>query len=161
MELQDLIASMAALRERVQRLEDEREVTRLATRYGFAVDLGDADATAALYTADTEIDVGPGSQFRGTEGVRSLVTGERHQAILGRCAHTLGPLSVRVDGDRAVATGYVRVYVADPDGDEAKLWRMSFTRLELVREESGWRIARRTSRTLGSERAPELLRAGL
>lgn len=161
MELQALIATVAELRARVQRLEDEREVTRVALRYGFAVDLGDADATAALYTADTEIDLGAGSRFRGSAGARSLVTDARHQAIVGRCAHTLGPLCVEIDGDRGTAIGYVRVYVADPPGGDAKLWRMSFTRLELVRESSGWRIARRTSRALGTERAPELLRAGL
>jgi ketosteroid isomerase-like protein len=159
----DLAQTVAELVARVQRLEDEREITRVLTRYGFAVDVGDADACAALYTDDTVIDLGPTSQFHGTEGARQLVLDERHQAIVGRCAHTLGPfvVDVDVDGDRAVATGYVRVYVSDPDMRNPRLWRIGSTRLELERAGTTWRIATRRSRSLGADDAAELLRSGL
>ena len=50
--MDDLAATIADMQARLARLEDEREITRVLTRYGFAVDLGDADATAALYTDD-------------------------------------------------------------------------------------------------------------
>ena len=78
--------TLADLEARVRRLEDERDVTAVLTRYGFSVDLGDADATEALYTDDTVIDLGPGSEFCGADGARQLVLDERHQAIVGRCA---------------------------------------------------------------------------
>ena len=82
----DLWAASGMLTARVNHLEDEREITHVLTRYGFAVDLGDVDATAALYTDDAVIDLGPGSTFSGIEGARQLVLDERHQAIVGRCA---------------------------------------------------------------------------
>ena len=156
----DLIAELAA---RVQRLEDEREITRVLTRYGFAVDVGDADETAALYTVDTVIDLGPGSQFTGTVGARQLVLDERHLDIVGRCAHTMGPfvVDVDVDGDHAIATGYVRVYISDPDMRNPRLWRLGFTMFDLVRREGRWQIARRVSRSVGAEDGAALLRAGL
>ena len=159
----DLAATVAALAARVAVLEDEREITRVLSRYGFAVDAGDADACAALYTADTVIDLGPGSEFSGAAGARMLVEDERHQAIVGRCAHTLGPfvVDVAVDGDRATATGYVRVYVSDPDQRNPRLWRIGYTTFDLVRDGATWRIARRTSRSLGAEAGAELLRTGL
>ena len=159
-ELEQVVADLAA---RLERVEDEREITRLLTLYGFAVDVGDADAAAGLYTEDTVIDLGPGSQFEGLAGARQLVLDERHQAIVGRCAHTVGPLivDVDVDGDHASAAGYVRVYVSDADTGEPQLWRISYTRFELVRSGTSWRIRARTSRPVGVDDAVELLRPSL
>lgn len=159
----DLQATVATLAARVTALEDEREITRVLTRYGFAADVGDPDACAALYTTDTVIDLGPGSEFTGTAGARMLVEDERHQAIVGRCAHTLGPfvVDVAVDGDRATATGYVRVYVSDPDQRNPRLWRIGFTRFDLVRAGATWRIAERRSRSLGADDGAALLASGL
>jgi ketosteroid isomerase-like protein len=155
-----IIADLAA---RLQRLEDEREIQRVLTCYGFAVDLGDADATAALYTDDTVIDLGPTSRFGGAEGARQLVLDHRHQEIVGRCAHTMGPFVVDVDptGDRATATGYVRVYVSDADMRNPRLWRIGYTHFGLVRAGTTWRIATRLSRSVGADDGASLLRNGL
>ena len=154
------IADLAA---RVQLLEDEREITRVLTRYGFAVDIGDADATAGIYTDDTMIDLGLTSRFHGSDGARQLVLDERHQEIVGRCAHTMGPfvVDVDVDGDRATATGYVRVYISDPDMRNPRLWRIGYTKLELRRSGRTWQIAERLSRSVGAEDGAEVLRFGL
>jgi ketosteroid isomerase-like protein len=159
----DQWAALGQLMARVQLLEDEREISRVLTRYGFAVDIGDADATSALYTDDTVIDLGPGSTFSGIEGARQLVLDERHQAIVGRCAHTMGPFVTDIDvtGDRASAIGYVRVYISDPDMRNPRLWRIGYTRLELVRSGETWRIANRLSRSLAADDAAEVLRDGL
>jgi ketosteroid isomerase-like protein len=161
--MDDLVRTVAELAARVRRLEDEREITRVLTRYGFAVDVGDADACAALYTDDTVIDLGPTSRFHGSDGARQLVLDERHQAIVGRCAHVMGPfvIDVDVDGDRACATGYVRVSISDPDMRNPRLWRIGFTRLDLVRAGTTWKIATRVSRSLGAEDGAALLRTAL
>lgn len=162
-ERDDVWTAFELLTARVQLLEDEREIGRVLTRYGFAVDMGDADATAALYTDDTVIDLGPTSMFSGIDGARQLVLDERHQAIVGRCAHTMGPFVTDIDvtGDRATAIGYVRVYISDPDMRNPRLWRIGYTRLELVRDGGTWRIATRLSRSLAAEDAAEVLRDGL
>ena len=161
--MDDTTPTIAELAARVQRLEDEREITRVLTRYGFAVDLGDADATGALYTDETVIDLGLTSEFRGTEGARQLVLDERHQEIVGRCAHTMGPfvIDVDIDGDHATATGYVRVYISDPDMRNPRLWRIGYTKLELRRSGAKWQIAERLSRSIGADGGAELLRFGL
>jgi ketosteroid isomerase-like protein len=158
-DLSSLVSDLAA---RVQRLEDEREITRVLISYGFAVDMGDADLTAELYTDDTVIDLGPTSRFTGAAGARQLVLDERHQEILGRCAHTMGPfvVDVDVDGDRATATGYVRVYISDVDMRNPRLWRIGYTTFELDRAGGTWKIAVRLSRSLGAEAGAELLRVG-
>lgn len=150
-----------ALERRVQRLEDERAIHRTLVRYGFAVDSGDADATAALYTHDCviELDFDGGRTFRGHEGAKRLVDDETHQSLLPQCAHLIGPMSIEVDGDHAVATGYATV--VRRTGDDFGIWREGCGRWELVRQDGTWRISHRTSIAVGSAAAQALLTAGL
>ncbi len=152
---EDVAARLAALERRVAALEDELAIHRLLASYGFAVDTGDADATAALITEDGVYDVDGTLVMRGRDGVAAMVRGERHQALLPRCAHTIGPAVVTLHGDRAVATAYSRVYLRS--GDDVALWRLSFNRFELERRDGAWQIARRTTRLVGHEEAQRIL----
>jgi ketosteroid isomerase-like protein len=157
--MSDLATRLADLTRRVQALEDERAIHQHLTRYGFAVDRGDADATAALFTEDSVSDVDRGWLFmQGRQAVREMVLGPRHQAMLPNCAHMQGPFVVEVAGDRAVASGYSRVYLRR-DGDIA-IYRVSFNRWELERHGTGWQIVRRETRLLGRPDAGELLSKG-
>jgi ketosteroid isomerase-like protein len=150
-----------ALERRVQRLEDERAIQRTLVRYGFAVDSGDAEATAALYTHDCviELDFGGGRTFSGHEGAKGLVEDETHQSLLPDCAHLIGPVAIEVDGDHAVATGYATV--VRRTGDDYAIWREGCGRWQLVRADGVWRISRRTSIAVGSAAAQALLAEGL
>lgn len=146
---------LVALERRVAALEDELAIHRLIVTYGFAVDTGDAERTAELFTEDGLYDVDRTLVMHGREGVREMVLGKNHQALLPNCAHTIGPAVVELDGDRAVATAYSRIYRRR--GDAIELWRLSFNRFELERRAEGWQIARRTTRLLGHEEAQALL----
>lgn len=150
---------LARLERRVATLEDELAIHRLIVTYGFAVDTGDAAATGALFTEDTLYDVDTTLVMRGRSGVEDMVRGPRHQSLLPNCAHTIGPAVVRVDGDRAVATAYSRIYKRD--GETIGLWRLSFNRFELERRDGRWRIARRTTRMLGHDEAHALFARAL
>ncbi len=145
-----------ALARRVRALEDELAVHRVIVRYGFAVDTGDADGAAAVFTEDAVYDVDGPLRMEGREAVRNMVRGPRHQATLPNCAHQIGPAVVEIDGDRALATGYSRVYVRRAAGIE--IYRVSFNRWELERRDGEWLIARRTTRLLGHEEAARLFR---
>jgi len=157
--MDDLRQQVAALARRVQALEDELAVHRQIVRYGFAVDTGEADGAAALFTEDAVYDVDGPLLMRGRDGVRAMVRGPRHQAMLPRCAHQIGPAVVEVHGDRATAVGYSRVYVRREAGIE--IYRVSFNRWELVKGNGEWRIARRTTRILGHDEAQTLFRDAL
>lgn len=150
---------LAALEARVAALEDELAVHRLVTRYGFAVDTGEADATAALFSGDCVFDVDGRNVMRGPADVRAMVDGPGHRSLLPDAAHCIGPAVVEVRGDTAVATGYSRIY--HREGDDIRLFRLGFNRWELVRIGDGWRIRRRTTRMLGTEEAQRVLRGGV
>lgn len=137
---------VAALAKRVEALEDELAIHRLIVRYGFAVDVGDADGAAAVFTEDGVYDVDVG-RMAGRDAVRAMVRGERHQAMVGHCAHQIGPAVVRLDGDRATATGYSRVYLQTVAGTH--VYRVSLNEWSLVKRDGAWLIAHRTTRMLG------------
>jgi ketosteroid isomerase-like protein len=154
----DLLARLSALEDRVGVLEDELAITRTVVEYGFAVDTGDAGATGARFTEDAVFDV-DGGVMRGREQVEAMVLGDGHQRLLPNCAHTIGPVVVRPDGDTAEVVGYSRIYVRDDDGFD--LFRIGCNHWQMRREADGWRIASRTTRVLGSEEAQAVLHLGL
>jgi uncharacterized protein (TIGR02246 family) len=141
---------VAALAKRVEALEDELAIHRLIVRYGFAVDVGDADGAAAVFTEDGVYDVDVG-RMTGRDAVRAMVRGARHQAMVGHCAHQIGPAVVELDGDRATAKGYSRVYLQTVAGTHVH--RVSLNEWSLVKRDGGWLIARRTTRMLGHDEA--------
>jgi ketosteroid isomerase-like protein len=146
---------IALLETRLRRIEDELAIHRRIVAYGFAVDTGDADATAELFAEEGVYDVDGTLIMNGREGVRSMVRGARHQSLLPNCAHTIGPAIVEVDGDRAVATAYSRIYLRRKGGIE--LLRLSSNRFELERRGESWEIVLRTTRRIGTEAAQDLL----
>jgi uncharacterized protein (TIGR02246 family) len=154
----DLAAQVAALAQRVQALEDELAIHRLIVRYGLAVDTGDAAQTAAVFAPDGVYDADV-RLMQGRAGVAAMVAGERHQGMVGRCAHQIGPAVVRVDGDRALALGYSRVYLQSDQG--IGIYRISMNRWELARRAGAWLITRRVTRLLGHAEAAALFAAGL
>jgi uncharacterized protein (TIGR02246 family) len=155
--MDDLHATIADLTRRVRALEDEITIHRLIVRYGLAVDVGDGESAAAVFTEDALYDVDGPLRMEGRAGVRAMVEGARHQGMLPNCAHQIGPAVVTVDGDRAIATGYSRVYLRR--GNEIGIYRVSFNRWECERRDGEWLVARRTTRRLGHAEAAALFRS--
>jgi len=156
--MKDLEQKLDALARRVQALEDELAIHRVIVRYGLAVDIGDADGAAATFTEDTIYDVDVGL-MRGRDGVRQMVRSERHQNMVGHCAHQIGPAVVEIQGDRAVATGYSRVYLHKDGG--IHVYRVSLNHWELERREGQWLIVHRTTRLLGHPEARRVFETAL
>jgi uncharacterized protein (TIGR02246 family) len=154
----DLEQRVEQLSRRLQAVENELAIQKLITRYGFAVDIGDADRTAEVFAEDGIYDADV-RLMRGRKDVRDMVRSQRHQQMVGRCAHQIGPAVVKVDGDRAIAVGYSRVYLRGEDG--IGIYRVSYNHWTLERRESQWLITYRRTRLLGHEEAVALLRAGL
>jgi hypothetical protein len=154
----DVSAIIDQLADRVQALEDELAITRLLISYGFAVDTDDVEAMLALFHPDIRVVVDGSWEMNGHEAAREIVKGPTHQSYLPLCAHNIGPFTVDVDGSRAVAKGYSRVYLRTDDGFRVE--RVSFNRWELHRSDTGWLITERHTALLGvGEAAHALLRS--
>jgi ketosteroid isomerase-like protein len=152
---------LAALEARVQMLEDQLAVQQLLNRWGPAVDTGDSAAAAALWSDDgvlqSEI-----SHLDGPADVAAMVESVGQQSLIRQgCAHVQAFPLITVEGDRATASGYSRVYLHRADG-RYEVWRVSANRWEFARTPDGWRATRRTNHAIdGGPEARELLRGGL
>jgi uncharacterized protein (TIGR02246 family) len=144
------------LEARLRAMEDVAEISRLVSAYGPAVDSGSVEEVANLWTEDGVYDT-ESAVWRGREAIAGMVRGDTHQALIGGGgAHVLGAPHIVVDGDRAVATCYSRVF-RHHDGDY-QVWRVAANRWELVRTPDGWRATYRTNRLLnGTDASRQLL----
>jgi hypothetical protein len=146
---------VADLERRLQRLEDEREVRAVLSRYGFNADLGRADAYVDLFTPDGVMDLDPEltqpCRFVGADELRTLITTDPHKQIEGHCQHQMQgpPMIVYIEGDRAVAEGDSTTFVRNEDGT-FRVLMSSFNRWTLVRTAAGWKIAECFRRPAGS-----------
>jgi ketosteroid isomerase-like protein len=152
---------LAALEQRLRQVEDELAIGRLMASYGPLVDAGDAEAVAGLWAEDGEYDV-EGWHMRSRADVAEMVRSPAHQGLIrGGSAHFLGPVSVDVDGDEAVAVCESILVRHNEDGRGYRVWRAGANHVMLRRTAAGWRIVKRTTRELdGSTEARDLLAAG-
>lgn len=136
---------IAELERRLRRLEDERDIARLIAAYGPLGDAGDADAAAALWTADGVYDVGDWL-MNGRDEVAAMVRSDAHQGLIAAgCCHFFGPPAVRVDGDDAVAVCESTLAVRRQSGGY-RIARAGVHVLRLRRTPDGWRIVHRIAR---------------
>jgi hypothetical protein len=171
----DVEERLLALETRTRALEDQVALYQLMSAYGPLVDSGDAPATSQLWIEDGIYDWGGGGQAGPGEPVREgadgaafsqaaiadMVRGDYHQQIIqGGSGHVIGLPHIVLDGDRAVAISYSRLYRRD--GENFRVWRVGANRWEFVRTPQGWRVSRRINRVLdGGDEARALLRSGI
>lgn len=146
------------IEERLQALEDHDAIRQIVSAYGYSVDGCNADSVGALYVEDGVYAVGDMEPFIGRGQVAAITADKGHLALVaGGCAHVSLPPFIAVEGDKAVATCHTMVARKGDDG--FYIWRLSASRLELVRDTDGeWRIEKRQNWLLdGNPAGPEML----
>lgn len=156
-----------ALERRLASLEAREEIRNLIATYGPLADSGQAEAVAALWTADGEYEVVGFARARGRDAIAGLINGPTHQALMAQgCAHVLAPVTVSVDGDRATAIGHSVVLrsseargesAAESTGSGFEVYRVSANRWTLARTSEGWRVVHRANAMLDGNEAARLL----
>ncbi|WP_235736563.1 nuclear transport factor 2 family protein [Nocardioides alcanivorans] len=131
---------------RLQRVEDELEITRKVASYGPLVDSGSADEVAAIWAEDGIYDVD--ELYMGTRAeIHAMVRSDDHQGLIHRgSAHFLGPAAVTVNGDTAVAVCESILVVRHKERFIPA--RAGIHHWEFARTAEGWQCTRRTSRLL-------------
>ncbi|WP_343287324.1 nuclear transport factor 2 family protein [Gordonia sp. SID5947] len=146
---------LAALEARVRRLEDREEIAQLIASYGPLVDDGDAENVARLWEEQGTYDV-DGLSMTGRADIATMVRSRPHQGLIAEgCAHLLGPVHVRVDGDSAVAVCHSLLVRHREAG--FVVHRATANHFTLDRTVGGWKIGRRTSRVLDGQESAHLL----
>ena len=147
---------VAALEQRVRALEDQLAVCRLISTWGPAADTGNGQAASSIWTDDAVLQTESG-QLEGASAIGAMIEGDGQAQLVERgCAHVHSFPLVQVDGDRASAVNYGRVYLHADDGYE--LWRVSVNSWEFRRTGERWRVSRRQVHVIdGGPEAHELL----
>src|SRR5262245_5959267 len=114
---------LAALEARVRVLEDQTTLYRLIAGWGPAADTADGVAAASFWAEDAVLQA-ESMHIEGSAGVRAMIDSDGQQALVEQgCAHVQSLPVVQIDGDRATAINYGRVYLR---GDDAyDIWRVS------------------------------------
>ena len=106
---------LEALERRIRRLEDLEEIKQLKARYAAYCDANyDADALAALFTADAVWDGGMLGRSEGREAIRQFFRGSS-QRISFAIHNILSPI-IEITGDTATGTWYSCKPVPTPMG---------------------------------------------
>jgi uncharacterized protein (TIGR02246 family) len=115
-------------------------------RYAYAVDDGDADGVAAVFTEDGELDVGNGVVISGRAALLEFF--RNRLARYTASSHHLSNIRIQVDGDRASSVCYVYARIWPVDAAEpGELWARYSD--ELVCAGEAWSIERRRLRAAG------------
>ncbi len=141
----DVTATLAALEERVSRLEGVEGVWRLFQEYRRLLDLRDFAAYSRLFADDGEW-VGDLGSAKGPAEIEALLgrTLEVYEDDRTRTYHLVANPVVDVDGDRATATS-MWCFLTRGQGDAPVLEMVGHYVDTLTRESGGWKFLRRVA----------------
>jgi ketosteroid isomerase-like protein len=135
-------ATLRALHDRLQRLEDLEEIRNLYIDYGRHLDACDADAYAALYAENGKLRLGPIMNADGRAQIReaALKTLRPQPDGSRRSVHLLASPHIELNGDTATGECVWTAIAAAEGGPKILVGRHLD---ELVREAGRWRFASR------------------
>ena len=139
--IDDARTTVAALSERLRRLEDLQEIQQLFFDYGHHLDHGDFAAYAALFAERGELLLGPMGRATGPAEIQALM--ERTlDGRIGDTYHVISSPIVDLAGDAATSVVMWTVVARNADGGTA-VTMIGRHQDDLVRERGRWRFARR------------------
>ncbi len=162
------------MEDRLRAIEDRLEIYNLIASHPPSADTGAKSYIRSIFAEDGVLDLGGTKMASGNETISDMSQRPEHQAaIKGGLAHFAGLPHVEIDGDRAIVTSYLQIISPNASAEPVevpahgvskgfRIHRVGANRWELERTAAGWKIKRRTFRTLdGSEPALDLLRLAL
>jgi ketosteroid isomerase-like protein len=118
---------------------DKVEIVEILARFDLAVDSGDIEAYAALWTENAVLETN-GTTARGQEALRAFLVEHRKTLGRGRRHLSLNPVVLSAEGDSATATSYMVVIEAEKAPAVVASGVYSDT---LQRVDGRWKFARR------------------
>jgi hypothetical protein len=164
-------AKPATLEDRIRAIEDRLAILNLIASHPPSSDTAAQPYIRSIFVDDAVLDLGGAKRADGNKAISEIVTRPEHgAAIAGGLAHFAGLPHIVLDGDRAMVTSYLQILAPHPTADLIevsghgaskgyRVHRVGANRWELVRTAQGWKVARRTYRTLdGTDPALDILR---
>lgn len=148
---------LAALEARLQEAEDREAIREVLNAYNFAADTGDARGYAETFTENAVFDMGR-ARMEGRASFETAIAdpaGTHKVAIEGKGSmHTVGPVTIRVDGLKAWAEGPTMVWVRD--GEAFKVFTASYNHWDFEKTDGRWAMSHRRARQMSPGKAVEV-----
>src|SRR5215813_3351407 len=162
------------IEDRIRAIEDRLAIYNLIASHPPSADTGAQSYIRSIFADDGVLDLGGAKTATGNITISEMSQRPAHQeAIRSGLAHFVGLPHVELDGDRAVVTSYLQIISPDALAEPVevpahgvskgyRIHRVGANRWELARTTEGWKIKRRTFRSLdGSDDALDILRQAL
>jgi uncharacterized protein (TIGR02246 family) len=153
----EILARLDALEARLREHEDREAIRELFNRYNFAADTGDAQAFAETWSDDGVLSTGR-SLAQGRDKFLESINdpdGVHKVEIEGKGSlHTIGVLTIRIDGDEAWAEGPSVVWIRE--GKTFRAFVAAYNHWDLRKTGGRWEVARREARTVAPGKAKEV-----
>jgi hypothetical protein len=161
------------LLERITAIEDRLEIQNLLAGSAFSSDVASEAYWTKMFTHDAVFDRGQGRQDKGQAEILKIVNDPtQKEAIKAGMTHLPMLPHITLNGDSAVATGWLLIVMPDTAASHVKLpgkgvspgfsiYQLTINRWELVRRTDGWKVSKRTVRPLSSNDSQAIIRRAL
>lgn len=145
------------LERRIREVEDHIAIFRLLASYGPAVDSMSGEAVKEMWADGGTYEL-EGYHFTRDIMHETIETDLHARYVAAGSAHVMSMPQITLDGDRAVAINYSRVFIRE--GDRWIVDRTAANRWDLERTDAGWKVRRRVNRLANGSAAARALLAG-
>jgi hypothetical protein len=154
---------------RIVAAEDRLEIQNLLAGSAFSSDVASEAYWKKMFTKDAVFDRGQELQDKGRDEILKIIKDPaQKEAIKFGMTHLAMLPHIMVNGDSAVATGYLLIVMPDTAASHVKLpgkgvssgfsiYQLTVNRWQLVRSTDGWKVSKRTVRPLSSNDSRNIL----
>lgn len=158
--------------DRITAVEDRLEILNLLAGSAFSSDVASESYWAKMFTEDATFDRGT-KQDKGREEILKIINApEQKEAIKAGMTHLAMLPHIKLNGDSAVATGYLLIIMPDAAASHVKLagkgvspgfsiYQVTLNKYTLVRTADGWKVSERVVRPLSAEDAHHIIRKAI
>lgn len=147
-EFQQLSQQLREISQRVQRLEDEREILHIIASYFPLADAGLASQTAELWEENGCYQV-DSRRLQPASAIAQMISSAPHQELIARgSAHIAGIPHITLSGDSAVATGHSVLLAYGGSPYNFKVLRATANRWKLSKASGHWKVVHRSAQLL-------------
>jgi hypothetical protein len=158
------------LHARITATEDRLEILNLLAGSAISSDVASEAYWAKMFTQDAVFDRGQGRQDKGRDEILKIINDpNQKEAIKAGMTHLPMLPHITLNGDSAIATGYLLIVMPDSAASHVKLagkgvspgfsiYQLTVNKWQLVRTTEGWKVSQRTVRPILSTDSRDILK---
>ena len=158
---------------RITATEDRLEILNLLAGSAFSSDVASEAYWTKMFTHDAVFDRGQGRQDKGRAEILKIINApDQKEAIKAGMTHLPLLPHITLNGDSAIATGYLLIVMPDSAASHVKLpgkgvstgfsiYQLTINKWQLVRTSDGWKVTQRTVRPLRSSDSRAILKQAI